>query len=189
MSLKHTLTDAELICKCKTGDLVFQEILYKRFYNYALGTGMRYLINRDHAMEVVNDAFIKAFKALHTFKQDQEFKPWFRKILVNTALDYKRDHKKYEYAPEVNESHQQNFFPSVIDQLSAQDILKLLELLPEIQQLVFNLYEIDGYSHKEIGQLLNIAESSSRTYLTRAKQTLQKYLQLNLRSYERDAAE
>lgn len=166
----------QLILSCKTGSLQAQEMLYKHLYGYALGIGMRYLMNKDDAMEVVNDAFIKAFKSMHTFKEDSEFKPWFRKILVNTALDHKRKNMRFNQAMEMIDTEVQTTYTSGIQNLTAKDILNLLKKLNQTQHLVFNLYEIDGYSHKEIAEMLNIPESSSRTYLSRAKQVMQNLL-------------
>lgn len=160
MLVKHDASDAELIKGCKGGNLKHQEMLYKRFYAYAMGIGMRYLINKDDALVIVNDSFIKVFNSLQNFKEDSEFKPWFRKILVNTALDSKRKNLKYVHDSEVSEMHQQTMYPSIIDKFSAADILNLMKQLPETHHVVFNLYEIDGYSHKEIGQMLNMPESS-----------------------------
>ncbi|MFD0940725.1 RNA polymerase sigma factor [Pedobacter boryungensis] len=166
----------DLIRNCKTGNLQYQEMLYKHFYGYALGICLRYLINREDALEAANDGFIKAFKYLNTFKEGADFKPWFRKILVNTSLDYKRKNMRFSQAIEMTDTVQQTTYSSAVDKLSVKDILSLMKHLNETQHLVFNLYEIDGYTHKEIGELLNIPESSSRTYLSRAKQVLQNLL-------------
>ena len=166
----------ELIASCKKGNLRQQELLYKQFYGYALGICIRYLGNREDALEAANDSFIKVFKSIDSFNQESNFKPWFRKILVNTSLDYKRRSMRFSEAIELTDTIPQSIHTSVIDKLSAQDILDLMKSLNEMQRMVFNLYEIDGYSHKEIGSLLNIPESSSRTYLTRAKQALQQLL-------------
>lgn len=166
----------ELLRNCKDGNLQFQELLYKQFYGYALGVASRYLINKDDALEVVNDSFIKVFKSLGSFREDADFKAWFRKILVNTALDHKRKNMRFSQAIEMVDTEVQTTYHSAIDQLSAKDILNLMKNLNETQHLIFNLYEIDGYSHREIGEMLNIPESSSRTYLTRAKQALKNLL-------------
>ncbi|GAB1463931.1 RNA polymerase sigma factor [Pedobacter sp.] len=166
----------ELIASCKKGNLRQQELLYKQFYGYALGICIRYLGNRDDALEAANDSFIKVFKSINSFNEENDFKPWFRKVLVNTSLDYKRRSMRFSEALELTDTIPQSIHTSVIDKLSAQDILDLMKSLNEMQRMVFNLYEIDGYSHKEIGSLLNIPESSSRTYLTRAKQALQQLL-------------
>jgi RNA polymerase sigma-70 factor (ECF subfamily) len=166
----------ELIASCKKGDLRQQELLYKQFYGYALGICIRYLGNRDDALEAVNDSFIKVFKSINSFNEQHDFKPWFRKILVNTSLDYKRRSMRFSEAIELTDTLPQTTHTSAIDKLNAQDILALMKQLNEMQRTVFNLYEIDGYAHKEIGSMLNIPESSSRTYLTRAKQALQQLL-------------
>lgn len=166
----------ELIASCKKGDLRQQELLYKHFYGYALGICMRYLGSRDDALEAANDSFIKVFKSIASFNDENDFKPWFRKILVNTSLDYKRKSMRFNEAIELTDTVPQTIITSAIDKLNAQDILSLMKHLNEMQRTVFNLYEVDGYSHKEIGSMLNIPESSSRTYLTRAKQALQQLL-------------
>jgi RNA polymerase sigma-70 factor (ECF subfamily) len=167
---------SKLINSCKNGDLRQQELLYKQFYGYALGVCMRYLNNREDALEAANDSFIKVFRSLASFNQEQSFKPWFRRILINTSLDYRRKAMRFSEALELTDTVAQTTHSCAIDQLSAQDILSLMKNLNDMQRTVFNLYEIDGYSHKEIGSMLNIPESSSRTYLTRAKQALQQLL-------------
>jgi RNA polymerase sigma factor (sigma-70 family) len=172
----HTADVAELISRCKKAHLPSQEQIYKLFYGYAMGICLRYLINRDDALEAVNDSFIKTFKSMATFKEGSDFKSWFRKILVNTALDYKRKNMRFNQAIELTDNSHQTTYASGIEKLSVQDILNLMKNLNELQHMVFNLYEIDGYSHKEISGLLNIPESSSRTYLSRAKQILQQLL-------------
>ncbi|WP_316768460.1 sigma-70 family RNA polymerase sigma factor [Pedobacter frigiditerrae] len=174
--LNTQIPDNELINRCKNGDIHYQELLYKRFYGYALGVCLRYLFNKEDALEAVNDSFIKVFKAINTIQEDKNFKPWFRKVLVNTALDYKRKNMRFSQAIEMVDTEPQTTYSSALENLSAKDILNLMKNLNETQSLVFNLYEIDGYSHKEIGKMLNMPESSSRTYLTRAKQTLQNLL-------------
>lgn len=176
MTTSSNAAISTIIQNCKADDLRSQEMLYKHFYGYALGIALRYLMNKDDALETVNDAFIKVFKSISTFKNDADFKPWFRRILVNTALDHKRRNMKFSQAIEMTDTAQQTTYTSGIENLSAKDILALMKNLNETQHLIFNLYEIDGYSHKEIATLLNIPESSSRTYLSRAKQAMQQLL-------------
>ncbi|HEX8376212.1 MAG TPA: RNA polymerase sigma factor [Pedobacter sp.] len=170
------LTELEIIQYCKSGGLKHQELLYKHFYGYALGIGMRYLSNRDDAMEVVNDSFIKIFKGIEFYKETQPFKAWLRKIVVNTSIDCKRKNLKHSHQSDLDEATYLGKSAEVIASLSAKDILNLLNHLPEIQRVVFNLYEIDGYNHDEIGTMLNIPVSSSRVYLSRAKEKLRAYL-------------
>src|SRR5690606_22178562 len=150
----------------------------------AMGVGLRYLNDRDDALEVVNDSFIKVFKSLKDFRNEQNFKPWLRKIVVNTALDRRRKDLKYRNHAELDDAAGVYFNPEVIQELNAVDILKLLDNLPYLQRAVFNLYEIDGYNHEEIGDLLNISASASRVNLSRAKDKLRSAFRAEEAEYE-----
>ena len=174
MPKSTAVSEHELIQKCKKGDLKYQEMLYKYFYGYAMGVGLRYLSDRDDAMEVVNDSFIKLFNGIGSFNDANAFKPWLRKIVVNTALDRRRKDLKLLNNVDIEYASQVPKPAHLIESLTAREILNLLNDLPEIQRIIFNLYEIDGYSHDEIGTMLNIPPSSSRTYLSRAKTKLRK---------------
>jgi len=153
------IAENELIAQCKTGSLKYQEVLYKQYYGFAMGIGMRYSLNRDDALEAVNDAFIKIFKNIHSYEPDKPFK---LKHQLNIELDN---------AVQVPQNT-----ASAVESLHVQDILKLLAQLPALHAAIFNLYEIDGYSHDEIAKMLSIPASSSRVYLTRAKEKLKKLL-------------
>src|ERR1700744_4864737 len=165
-----------LISHCKTGSLKHQEMLYKRFYGYAMGIGLRYCFNRDDAMEAVNDAFIKVFKSIGSFSGEKPFKPWLRSVVINTAIDRRRKDMKLQLHTDLEQASQIMQHQSVIDKLNAEDIIKLMQQIPPVQATIFNLYEIDGYSHEEIGTMLGLSTSSSRVYLTRAKDKLRTLL-------------
>jgi RNA polymerase sigma factor (sigma-70 family) len=169
------IAEDEIIGQCKTGSLKHQELLYKHFYGYAMGISLRYSLNRDDALEVVNDAFIKVFNAINNFNSEKPFKAWLRTILVNTAIDRRRKDLKFQMNVEL-EHAMPVINANAIERLNAEDILKLMNELPPIQRAIFNLYEIDGYTHDEIGQLLAIPISSSRVYLSRAKEKLRNVL-------------
>lgn len=173
------ITEQKLIRQCKLGDLKYQELLYKQFYGYALGIGLRYCTNRDDALEVVNDAFIKIFNTIKSFDDQLPFKPWLRKVIVHTAIDQHRKNKRNLTDTNLDEAAGIATPAIAITQLYAKDILLMLNGLPEINRLVFNLYEVDGFSHEEISKMLNIAESSSRVYLSRAKEKLRKLILLH----------
>jgi len=175
MHQPRRIGEEEIVSQCKTGSLKYQEMLYKHFYSYAMGISLRYSLNRDDALEVVNDAFIKVFNAINNYNSDKPFKAWLRTIVVNTAIDRRRKDLKFQLnvdldyaAPAIN--------ANAVESLDAQDILKLMKELPPVQVSIFNLYEIDGYSHDEIAGLLNIPVSSSRVYLSRAKEKLRSML-------------
>lgn len=170
------ITEQELVQQCKRGDLKHQEILYKQFYGYAMGIGLRYLANRDDALEAVNDAFIKVFNNIKGFDEKLPFKPWLRKVIVNTAIDQRRKNLRNLAEADLDEAVFIATPAIAVSKLNANDIINMMQLLPEVNRLVFNLYEIDGYSHEEIGLILNIATSSSRVYLGRAKERLRKII-------------
>ena len=173
MHLRPGVAEKDIISHCKTGSLKHQEMLYKLFYGYAMGIGLRYSFTKDDALEVVNDAFIKAFKAIGTYTDDKPFKPWLRSIIVNTAIDRRRKELKQQLNTDLDHAGMlMSDIGNAIEKLNAQDILNLLKQLPTMQVTVFNLYEIDGYSHDEIATMLTIPASSSRVYLTRAKEKL-----------------
>jgi RNA polymerase sigma factor (sigma-70 family) len=170
------ITEQELVRQCKRNDLKYQEILYKQFYGYAMGVGLRYLSNRDDALEAVNDAFIKIFNSIKSFDETLPFKPWLRRIVVNTAIDLRRKNLRNLAEADLDEAVFMATPAVAVSKLNANDIINMMQLLPEVNRLVFNLYEVDGYNHEEIGTMLGIAASSSRVYLGRAKERLRKMI-------------
>jgi RNA polymerase sigma factor (sigma-70 family) len=176
MHLLRHVTEEEIVSKCKSGSLKHQELLYKRFYGYAMGVGMRYSLNEDDALEVVNDAFLKVFNNITTYNTDRPFKAWLRTIIVNTAIDRRRKELKHQSNTNIEDAYALGTNADIIDTLNAKDILKLMKQLPQIQLTIFNMYEIDGYNHDEISKILNLPASSSRVYLSRAKDKLRQLL-------------
>lgn len=172
MADNSSFFEQKLIKACQKQDPKAQAMLYKRFFGYAMGICLRYAYSKEEAGEILNDGFMKVFDKIHTFQNENVFKAWLKKVFVNTAIDYQRKNLKHhkhfsiEYAQENEESE------TALDKLSVDDILHLLSRLPQTHRLIFNLYEIEGYSHAEIAEMLQIAESSSRTILTRAKKQL-----------------
>ena len=169
-------------------DQKIQERIYMFYWGYLMGVALRYVADRDTAKEVVNDSFIKAFKSMYDFKHDnviddfkKTFKSWLAKITVRTALDRLRtDRTLLNFVEEYND-HPVNSVDAD-SKLHVEDILKLLHQLPDLHRSVFNLYEVEGFSHDEIAKMINIPESSSRTYLTRAKQKLRELYKKNMES-------
>ncbi|MFD2200277.1 RNA polymerase sigma factor [Shivajiella indica] len=161
-----------LIQKAKEGDKKSIEMLYRHFYGYAMSVALRYSNSRDEACEIVNDSFMKVFDKLGQHDEKNSFKGWFRRILVNTSIDYYRKNVKYFAVMDIDKADAESYEPEIISQLSKEDILGILRSIPEMLRMVFNMYEIEGYSHSEIGEQLGIPASTSRTYLARAKQKL-----------------
>jgi len=170
--------EAGIIKNCKSGKLKQQEALYKYFYGYAMGICLRYAYTKTDASEILNDSFLKVFKNINKYKDEFPFKPWLKKIIVNTAIDYYRKNARFRPMLEIEEVENEAFNIEIVDTLSYEDIKKLLDRLPEMYRLVFNLYEIEGYTHKEIANKLNFDEGTSRSYLTRAKKKLRKLVEI-----------
>ncbi len=170
------MEENDLIIACKKGQKHAQEKLYKHFFGYATGIALRYCFNREDAIEVVNDSFIKIFKSIQSFDESRLFKPWLRQVVVNTAIDNRRKNLKNQYHLEIDYAVGIQADESAIDKLNAKDIILILNELPEHHKMVFNLYEIDGYSHEEIGKMMGITSSSSRVYLSRAKEKLKRLI-------------
>lgn len=158
-----------------------KEFIYKKYYGYIIAVVSRYIKNEYDAEELVNETFIKAFKNLPKFNRvgegtvlEKSFRGWIARIAANLSIDLLRTQKNMVAMDEIGEQDIKPVMINAADKLYAEDIMKLLERLPEIQRIIFNLYEIEGYAHEEIGKMLNIPDSTSRTYLTRAKQKLRK---------------
>ncbi len=167
-----------MIDGCKKGQLNSQRSLYEHFYGYGLNIALRYAQNREEAVEILNDAFLKVFSKLNYYKIEQPFKPWFRQILIYTAIDYHRVHHKFPTYIDIDSVTQ-----LLIDSdtplpfLSPnEDVLPFVQALPPQYRLVFNLFVMEEYDHKEIAAQLGIAESTSRSNLARAKEKLKEMI-------------
>lgn len=182
LSKKKTLTlDSALDACVQKDEERAKEFIYKKYYGYVLAVVTRYVKSEYDAEELVNETFIKAFKNLPRFNRvgegpilEKSFRGWLARIAANLSIDLLRSQKNMVAMEEVGEQDIKPVLINASDKLFAEDILKLLERLPEIQRIIFNLYEVEGYAHEEIGKMLNIPDSTSRTYLTRAKQRLRK---------------
>src|ERR1700753_445220 len=123
MHQPRSIAEEEIISQCKTGSLKYQELLYKQFYGYAMGISLRYSLNRDDALEAVNDAFIKVFNAIHSYHIDKPFKAWLRTIVVNTAIDRRRKDLKFQLNVDLDNAAPLSSNVGTVDNLNVQDIL------------------------------------------------------------------
>jgi RNA polymerase sigma factor (sigma-70 family) len=164
---------------CVNKDFSCEQLLYKTFYGYVSGVAFRYLKEREMVREVVNDAFVKIFGKIASFQFEggntelsKVFKGWIGKITANMAIDRFRAHKQLLYAEEVPEESILEMSVQPADRLSYNDIMALLNQLPPIQQVIFNMHAIEGFSHEEIAKELNMLPNTSRVYLKRARAKL-----------------
>lgn len=178
-------TDFNKVLKgCSRGDLKAQEYLFKQYYGYVMSIALRFSSCYENALEITNDSFLKIFREIESHHTDREFKAWVRKIVVNAAIDYYRRDKKNGIEISIELAYDEPVDESVIDNLSAEEIIKLINSLPMKYRYTFNLFEIEGYSHDEIALQLGITASTSRSNLARAKKMLRQIIQIN-NHYER----
>jgi RNA polymerase sigma factor (sigma-70 family) len=164
-----------LIKNCQQQDRKSQELLYKTFYSYALGICLRYTKSRSEAASVLNQGFFKAFTHIDRFDQSRQFKSWLGRIMMNASIDNYRANLNEAYAldiDEVNDVYEVNRCDS---NLNYHDLLTMVRQLPPAYQAVFNLFAIDGYSHEEIAEFLNISIGTSKSNLHKARKKL-KYM-------------
>lgn len=161
-----------LLKGCLHGNRVSQKLLYQAFYGYGMSISLRYASNRDEASEILNDAFMKIFTNLKKFDLGKPFKPWLRKILVNTAINHYHKKQREIQVEEMQNARNASDGEKILSGISYQEVIGLLQRLPPAYRTVFNLYVIEGYSHEEISNMLNIAIGTSKSNLFKAKEQL-----------------
>jgi RNA polymerase sigma-70 factor (ECF subfamily) len=154
-----------------------QKQLYKRYYNKMFGICLRYCAFKDEAEDMVLDGFFNIFTKIHLYKRKGPFEAWMRKIMINTAIDHYRKNLKFNGHASLDElGYEQSIKIQLLDNLTSDKILETVQQLPEGYRMVFNLYAIEGYAHKEIAELLGISKNTSKTQLLKARKYLQKKL-------------
>jgi RNA polymerase sigma-70 factor (ECF subfamily) len=182
----HEYSDSYLVKGCAGGNVRLQELLYRRYFSFAMSVCIRYTRDENEAMEIVNDSYMKVLDSLSDFDHTRSFKSWYGKILVNTAIDnYRKNLKNNEYVPldTINETGETD--PEIETELSVNDILMLYRFLPANYKITFNLFEIEGYSHEEIGRMLGVTASTSRSNLARAKKMLRELYSRHINSVKK----
>ena len=162
-------SDSDLISGCLKGKELHQEVLYKRYFSFAMSVCIRYTKDRNEAMEIVNDSYMKVLENLGAYDSSKSFKAWYSRILVNTSIDNYRRNLKHSSSVSIDNIDKEEQEPEIDIELSVNDILKIFSRIPEQYKVTFNLFEIEGYSHEEIGKLLGVTTSTSRSNLARAK--------------------
>lgn len=162
-----------------------QHELYRLYYPYGMSIAIRYMQNEIDAISVVNDGFMKVFKNIKGFDTSKPFKPWFRRILVNTALtQISKDERRttQESSMEIGSEYPDR--ENIISQIGYRELMSLVQSLSSSYRAVFNMYVIDGFTHEEIASSLGISISTSKSNLSRARTKLQSLVTLQLNSNE-----
>ncbi|MEP2771053.1 MAG: sigma-70 family RNA polymerase sigma factor [Fulvivirga sp.] len=172
----HSSEEDRLISKCRKQDGKAQKALYDKYASKMLGVCHRYIKDTDQAEDVMITGFVKVFEKIDQFKSEGSFEGWIRRIMVNQSLSFIRKNKGMYLEVDIEVADREPDYKSLNDNLEAQDLLTLINNLPTGYQTVFNLYAIEGYSHKEIAEKLQISENTSKSQLSRARTLLQKQL-------------
>lgn len=166
-------TEKELIKRCLDNDNAALKELYDAYAPKMFGVCLRYAKNEMEAEDILQDGFIKIFSNLHRFKYEGSFEGWLRRTFVNTAINNYKKNLKHAREMDIDDVEAENLKDEkVLDRISADEILAIVQSLPEGYKVVFNLNVIEGYTHKMIGQMLNVSENTSKSQLLRAKRLL-----------------
>jgi len=169
----QNITESDLLRGCMDGNRRMQEELYRRFSPRMYAVCLRYAGNAEEAEDILQEGFIKIFKKLDSFRSEGSFEGWVRRIFVNTAIEHFRRKRYLMPVTEKEENTIEGKYVSVLDELAEKDILALVQELSPGYRTVFNMYVVEGYTHKEIADMLGISEGTSKSQLSRAKVILQ----------------
>lgn len=175
----------DIINGCLQNDRAYQKILYDMFNKKMYAICLRYTKNRDEANDVLQDSFIKVFNNIHNFSTENSLEGWIKKIVINTSItNYNKNIKSNNVCLDsVDESNIKQHGLNDSD-FNLDELLSVLNSLPDKSKLVFNLYAIDGYKHKEIAEILGIDVSTSKSQYSRVRKTIQKKLvEINKEKY------
>jgi RNA polymerase sigma factor (sigma-70 family) len=178
MTRYFDLSEQDLIRGCLNNDRKAQEQLYRMFADDMLVVCLAYESDPDEAKDILQNGFIKVFRSLDQYDNQGSIKGWIRRIIVNTAIDHYRKKKNTDGFVDIeNIGDTGQGFDVTESKENVKEILELVERLPDRARLIFNLFALEGYSHKEIATQLNIAEGTSKSMYSRAKMLLQQWLE------------
>ncbi|MBS1743193.1 MAG: sigma-70 family RNA polymerase sigma factor [Bacteroidetes bacterium] len=171
------MTEEQMLAGSIKNNAAAQEALYNRFSPRMLGVCYRFAKNREDAEDMLQDGFIKVFTQLHQYRNEGALEGWIRRIIVHTCINILKKNKKFSDSVDIIHANsiqvKEDMIPSI---MQAKQVVECIRLLPLGYRTVLNLYAIEGYSHKEIAQMLEIEESTSRSQYTRAKAMLEDVL-------------
>jgi RNA polymerase sigma factor (sigma-70 family) len=178
----------KVIKGCRKRRRKSQKKLYEMYYAFGMSICLRYADSRNEAAAILNDAFMKVFDNIKSYDIERPFKPWFRRIVINTSINHYHKHKK-EKERKVVELHENNIpgNEDIISGITYREMIEMVQLLSPAYRTVFNLYVIDGYTHEEIASQLGITVGTSKSNLFKAKQNLRTILERNLTQHRTNA--
>jgi RNA polymerase sigma-70 factor (ECF subfamily) len=186
---ERMLSEAQLVKNCLAGKADSQELLYRRFASRMFGVCLRYAKNKMEAEDIMQEGFIKVYQNLKHFRNEGSLEGWVRRIMVNTSINYYKSNLKYLQTLDIDDcTNHESVSVAATDNISLKTLLNLIQKLPEGYRMVFNMYVIEGYSHREIAETLGVSENTSKSQLSRARKVLQEKLKtINAVCYEQTA--
>ncbi len=163
----------QIIADCKKFDKKAQKMLYNKYASLMLGICMRYAKDKQEAEDILQEGFLKVFSKIEQYNKDKSFDAWIRRIMINTSItNYRKNLKRY-YQEEIEDYKNYKYLPDNNADFTKDELLNAIRSLPRGYQMVFNLYAIEGYKHKEIAKMLDITETTSKSQYHRARILLQ----------------
>ncbi|MCC8019344.1 MAG: sigma-70 family RNA polymerase sigma factor [Rikenellaceae bacterium] len=164
------MTEKEIIEGCRRGDPLSQRELYMRFSSLMYGVCLRYVKDRSLAEDIMHDGFITIFTKIGEFRGEGSFEGWCRRIFVNTALGHLRKKNALDESDNIDDIRWlEGGGTDAVEKMSGDELLEVIDHLPQGYRTILNLYAVEGYSHKEIGEMLGISENTSRSQYFRAR--------------------
>ncbi len=170
--------ERDFIAACIREENWAQKQLYMDHYGSMMGVCLRYSGDSDEALDILHEGFIKVFNNIRKYKAGTSLSAWIRRIMINTAIDYYRKKSRRRTDDLEQAYHLSSSDPDAVSQCTEQEILACLQQLSPAYRTVFNMYVIEGYSHKEIAHKLEISESTSRSNLVKARIKLKALIQI-----------
>lgn len=165
--------EAKLIDACRKRLRHAQRQLYDRFSGKMYLVCLRYCKNEEEAQDILQESFIKVFKSISSFRGESKLYHWIKRIVVNTALNHQRNKHHMHPVIDLKASHSVSDEDHALSDYNWKELLKMIMELPQGCRVIFNLYAIEGYNHREIGEMLEISEGTSKSQYARARQLLQ----------------
>jgi len=176
ISIKLNQNEVDYIQACIRNENWAQKKIYEDHFSMMMPVCLRYANNSEDALDILHEGFIKVFKNVSKYQPGTSLASWIRRIMINTAIDFYRKRSRRRTEDIETAYHVKSNDPDSVSQIAAAEILEALQLLSPAYRSVFNLYVIEGYAHKEIGQILGITESTSRSNLVKARSKLRTIL-------------
>ncbi len=176
IALPLQITERDVVSACARKERWAQQKLYEEYYSQMISVCLRYANNQDDALDLMHEGFIKVFNHISKYQPGTSLVAWMRRIMVNTCIDHYRKNTRRR-TEDIEEAFQvKSLDPDAVSQCSEHEILEAVQSLSPAYRTVFNLYVMEGFSHREISELIGITESTSRSNLVKARLKLQEIL-------------